>query len=439
MILRKGLLTTLIQLFQLVALVGITILVTRVTGAHGRGIYTLAASVATIAVIVTALGISWAGIYYIGKRQFPLADVVSTLLTVCIASAGVATVGLAAAYVLLQHSYFHEVDPTQALVMLALTALLHVATTSGSIVLGMNRPLEYAGMSAIQLVVALVIQVVLALAGSLTATSALVALATGAAVSACLGLVLIRREVPLRLGFDSKILRSFLSFGIRGYAANLMMTVSYRLDALIVNGLSGVVSLGYYSVATAMAETLWYGANGLALVMFPHVSSLERKEADRITPVVCRNAIFVTLIGAVIMFVASRQLILTVFGSAMTPALQPLWLLLPGIVTMTAAKVLASYLNGIGKPFYSTYIAAGGVILTVILDLLLIPRYGISGAAAASSIVYTGTAVASVWIFKLEPGAGLVETLLVRADDFVRYRRVIDSTFKRLFAASPAP
>ncbi len=438
MILRKGLLTNLIQVFQLLALVGITILVTRVTGAHGRGIYTLGSSVAILAAMITALGISWAGIYYIGKRLFPLADVVSTLLTVSVAAAGVAMVGLASAYVLFQHTYFKEVSPTQAVIIVALTALFQLATTSSSIVLGMNRPIHYAGISMVQLVVALVIQVILAVSGSLTATSALVALAVGAATSAAFGLVLVGREVPLRLGLDSRILRSFLNFGIRGYAANLMMFLNYRLDALIVNGLSGVVSLGYYSVATAMAETLWYGANGFALVMFPHVSSLERKEADRITPVVCRNTVFMTLLGAVAMFAISRQLIQFVFGSGMVPALHPLWLLLPGIVTLSAAKVISSYLGGIGKPIYSTYIAAVTVTLTVGLDVLLIPRYGISGAAAASSIVYTCTAIASVWIFKIESGAGFLETLFVRPDDFVRYRRVLDSTIKRLFAVSPA-
>lgn len=438
MILRKGLLTNFIQVFQLLALVGITILVTRVTGAHGRGIYTLGSSVAILAAMITALGISWAGIYYIGKRLFPLADVVSTLLTVSVAAAGVAMVGLASAYVLFQHTYFKEVSPTQAVIIVALTALFQLATTSSSIVLGMNRPIHYAGISMVQLVVALVIQVILAVSGSLTATSALVALAVGAATSAAFGLVLVGREVPLRLGLDSRILRSFLNFGIRGYAANLMMFLNYRLDALIVNGLSGVVSLGYYSVATAMAETLWYGANGFALVMFPHVSSLERKEADRITPVVCRNTVFMTLLGAVAMFAISRQLIQFVFGSGMVPALHPLWLLLPGIVTLSAAKVISSYLGGIGKPIYSTYIAAVTVTLTVGLDVLLIPRYGISGAAAASSIVYTCTAIASVWIFKIESGAGFLETLFVRPDDFVRYRRVLDSTIKRLFAVSPA-
>ncbi len=438
MILRKGLLTTLIQLFQLVAVVGSTILVTRVTGAQGRGIYTLVVSWATLAAVITTLGISWAGIYYIGKRLFPLADVASTLLTVSIAAAGVAMAGLAAAYFLFQHTYFRDVSPTQALIMLALTALLQFTTTSASIVLGTNRPIHYAGLSLIQLCVALLIQGILAIAGSLTATSALAAVAIGAATSAAYGLVLVGREVPLRLGLDSKILGSFFNFGIRGYAANLMMFLNYRLDALIVNGLAGVTSLGYYSIATAMAESLWYGVNGFALLMFPHVSSLERKEANRITPVVCRNAVFMTLVGAVVMFAVSRQLILLVFGSSMTPALHPLWLLLPGIVTLAAAKVISSYLSGIGKPIYSTYVAAGTVILTIGLDLYLIPRYGISGAAAASSIVYTCTAVASVWIFMFESGAGLLETLVVRPDDFVRYRRVLDSTMRRLFAAIPA-
>ena len=434
---RKGVLVNVIQLVQVAALVGITILVTRVTGAHGRGIYTLTSSIALLAAMITALGISWAGIYYIGKRLFPLAGVVSTLLTVSIVVAGLGVAGVAAVYVLFRDTYFHEVTPVQALLMLALTAFFQFQTTTSSIVLGMNRPLNFAGMAMIQVTVALMIQVAFAVAGHLTATAALAALTIGAAISLGYGLVLIGREVPLRLGLDSKILRSFFNFGVRGYAANLMMMLAYRLDSLIVNGLRGVASVGYYSVATAMAETLTYGAVGFALVIFPQVSSVERKEADRITPVVCRNAVFLTLIGALVMLVVSRQLILFVFGPSMTPALLPLWLLLPGIVSVAAVRVISSYLSGIGKPILTTYIAGGAVILTVALDLLLIPPYGISGAAAASSIVYTCTAIASVWVFNRESGAGWLATLVVRPDDFARYRRVLSSLRRRRGEVAP--
>src|SRR5487761_1486223 len=106
MILRRSILTVLIQVFQLITLVAITILVTRATGAHGRGIYTLAAAVASLSAFVTGRGISWAGIYFIGRRQFPLATVVSTLLSVSAVAAGVTMAILAAAYVVLQPTYF---------------------------------------------------------------------------------------------------------------------------------------------------------------------------------------------------------------------------------------------------------------------------------------------------------------------------------------------
>jgi hypothetical protein len=43
-----------------------------------------------------------------------------------------------------------------------------------------------------------------------------------------------------------------------------------------------------------------------------------------------------------------------------------------------------------------------------------------------------------VWILRIESGAGWLETLVVRPDDFARYRRVVDSTVRRLLAASPA-
>jgi O-antigen/teichoic acid export membrane protein len=434
---RKGVLINLIQLAQILALVGITVVVTRVTGAEGRGIYTLVSAVAMIAATIAGFGISWAAIYYIGKAAFPLAGVVSTLLTTSLAAAGISTVGLLAAYLVLQHSYFHEVSLDQALIMVALAAFLQLAATTASIVLGLNRPLEYAGLATYQVVVPLVLQLALAAAGALDATTALIAFTLGPAVSAGYGLWLVSREAPLRLGFDSTIVRSLSKFGLLGYAANLMTLLTYRLGFLIVNGLRGAASLGYFSVATAMAETLTYGANGLALVLFPHVSSAERSESDRVAPIMCRNVIFLTLAGAVAMFAVSGPLIMVVFGPAMNPALTPLWLMLPGIVGMAAAKVISSYLNGIGKPAYNTWIAAGSVLLTAVLDFALIPRYGINGAAVAGTVVYMGMAAASIWLLKVESGASVLDITVIRGEDLARYRRVLDSTINRLVAPSP--
>jgi O-antigen/teichoic acid export membrane protein len=388
--------------------------------------------------MISAAGISWAGIHFIGRRRFPLQRAASTMLTAALPLSLVAVVGIAAVYALTRHTYFREVMPSQLLLGLGLTVGMQLSSSASSILLGLNKPRLFSSLTLTQGAVNLAIQLVLALTGSLTATTAIASWVVGTVASTGLALVFVSREVPLRLGVDGQVLKTFLGYGSQGYLANLLAFFNYRLDSLLVNGLAGIASLGYYSISVAIAETLWNLANAFSLVMFPHVSSLDRAEANRITPIVCRNTVAVTLVGAIVMFAVSRPFILLVFGPALLASVVPLWLLLPGIVTLTPAKVISSYLSGIGKPYYSAYISGGTVILTIALDLVLIPRFGIAGAAAASSVVYTCTAVASVTIFMRESGAGLIDTLVVQTSDFARYRRLMTTTLRRL-ASTGAP
>jgi O-antigen/teichoic acid export membrane protein len=388
--------------------------------------------------MISAAGISWAGIHFIGRRRFPLQRAASTMLTAALPLSLVAVVGIAAVYALTRHTYFREVMPSQLLLGLGLTVGMQLSSSASSILLGLNKPRLFSSLTLTQGAVNLAIQLVLALTGSLTATTAIASWVVGTVASTGLALVFVSREVPLRLGIDGQVLKTFLGYGSQGYLANLLAFFNYRLDSLLVNGLAGIASLGYYSISVAIAETLWNLANAFSLVMFPHVSSLDRAEANRITPIVCRNTVAVTLVGAIVMFAVSRPFILLVFGPALLASVAPLWLLLPGIVTLTPAKVISSYLSGIGKPYYSAYISGGTVILTIALDLVLIPRFGIAGAAAASSVVYTCTAVASVSIFMRESGAGLIDTLVVQTSDFARYRRLMTTTLRRL-ASTGAP
>jgi O-antigen/teichoic acid export membrane protein len=388
--------------------------------------------------MISAAGISWAGIHFIGRRRFPLQRAASTMLTAALPLSLVAVVGIAAVYALTRHTYFREVMPSQLLLGLGLTVGMQLSSSASSILLGLNKPRLFSSLTLTQGAVNLAIQLVLALTGSLTATTAIASWVVGTVASTGLALVFVSREVPLRLGIDGQVLKTFLGYGSQGYLANLLAFFNYRLDSLLVNGLAGIASLGYYSISVAIAETLWNLANAFSLVMFPHVSSLDRAEANRITPIVCRNTVAVTLVGAIVMFAVSRPFILLVFGPALLASVVPLWLLLPGIVTLTPAKVISSYLSGIGKPYYSAYISGGTVVLTVALDLVLIPRFGIAGAAAASSVVYTCTSVASVTIFMRESGAGLIDTLVVQTSDFARYRRLMTTTLRRL-ASTGAP
>jgi O-antigen/teichoic acid export membrane protein len=140
---------------------------------------------------------------------------------------------------------------------------------------------------------------------------------------------------------------------------------------------------------------------------------------------VCRNTLLATALAAIALFFAGRPLLRLFFTDAMLPALRPMMLLLPGVVCLSVGKVIASYLSGIGKPGYATWISSINVVLTVILDIILIPRFGIAGAAGATSIVYIVLTAASIAVFIRESGRGLVETVVPQRSDLRDYVRIV--------------
>jgi O-antigen/teichoic acid export membrane protein len=77
------------------------------------------------------------------------------------------------------------------------------------------------------------------------------------------------------------------------------------------------------------------------------------------------------------------------------------WLLLPGIVTLSVARVLSSYLLGRNRLKVDFFASLAGLAMTLVLDLTLIPRYGFVGAAIASSVAYTTTMLVNMtWVVR---------------------------------------
>ena len=75
-------------------------------------------------------------------------------------------------------------------------------------------------------------------------------------------------------------------------------------------------------------------------------------------------------------------------------------LLVPGMVTLSLIRVMAAHLSAIGFPQIQSYGAVASLITTIILDITLIPVYGIAGAAIASSIAYSVNFVILFYFFK---------------------------------------
>jgi O-antigen/teichoic acid export membrane protein len=201
--------------------------------------------------------------------------------------------------------------------------------------------------------------------------------------------------------WDRAVMQETLLFGLRGYFGNILQFFNYRLDVFIVNFFLGPVSVGIYSVATKLAELVWYFPNAVSFVIFPKSAATEAQEMNRFTPRVFQATILISVLASLALAFVARPLISFIYTNAFRDAYWPLLALLPGVILLGAGRVLTSDIAGRGYPQYNSISSATTLVLTIVLDLMLIPRFGILGASIASSIAYTFTFLMTLWFYRI--------------------------------------
>lgn len=240
-----------------------------------------------------------------------------------------------------------------------------------------------------------------------------------------------RRDGVAGLRPSAQLLGEELRFGGRALPGMVAERLQFRADSFIVNAFIGVRATGIYSVTSGLAETLWYVPNALGTVMFSRAVD-PKADAGRIAAVLTRTTIFVALLTAVPAFVLGPRLVRFVYGSQFSDAGVALRLILPGIVAYSVVAVLSRYIVGRGRPGVGTLVLVVGLALNITANLILVPRFGINGAAASSSISYLLTAVVTLAVFRHLSGRGIVETLVIQRSDVRALRSMLAASVARL-------
>lgn len=221
-----------------------------------------------------------------------------------------------------------------------------------------------------------------------------------------------------RLSADMDALKAATAFALPCYAANSAQFLNYKLDVFIVSFFAGSASVGRYTLAVSLAQLLWLMSNSVASVLLPKVAaSTDIADNIRHTTRVNRLSLWATAIFALALGLLASQAIPVLYGEAFRPSINALLWLLPGIVVFSIANVLAAYIAAVGKPRLNLLVSCVSLIVTVVLDLMLIPRLDIVGASIASTASYSLASVLIIVLFIRETGASLRGVLLPTAED----------------------
>jgi O-antigen/teichoic acid export membrane protein len=300
-----------------------------------------------------------------------------------------------------------------------------VSTALSGIFLGFNDVMAFNLVSLIPVAVTAVFAALLAIGGSHDVEPYLLVWVAGLATG--LGWMLWRllKLVPWNASADAWAgLGPFVRFAIPGSITMLATLVNTRVDSLVVALLRSHTELGVYSVAVQVAEGLYILNSAIGIAVYSRLGSTTTIQAQQLASRSMRHVTFIVMSGAFLILIVADVLVSILFGPQFRTAVTPLRVLVVGLSVSAPVGVLVAYFtNHLGRPKVSLSLTLVGATLNLILSIGLIPTFGITGAAIASSASYAFQGGLGLLLFRRITGSSIRMAVLITPRDFDDYRR----------------
>ncbi len=189
-------------------------------------------------------------------------------------------------------------------------------------------------------------------------------------------------------------------------AGNVIGLLNLRATLFIVEHHGGLAAAGVYSVAVQVAELLWVLSAAVSVSAY-HALRAGDPGAAALALRTVRLGWGLALVAAPVLGALGWWALPALLGADYAAARQPLLLLLPGVVAYAAASGLSAFhTQALGRPQWAAKVAAGSLLLTLLLAAWAVPHWGPSGAALATTLAYTATMAVVVPAFLRRHGWG---------------------------------
>jgi len=280
---------------------------------------------------------------------------------------------------------------------LRIGAFLIVLTALRSINMNLYRSLGlFAKRSVVELVISfgelLIIVVVLISGGGLTTVLTMIVVWEGLLVTSqtihCVHIAGFQRP-------QKAVILSALRFALPAVPASLSVWILDRIDRFAIGHFLGADAVGIYSASYTLGSAIMFFQLPLQVTLFPKVSSLwdtNRSEAKRYIEISSAVFIAAAIPFGLLLLIASEDLLRLLgdesvaIGNGALPPLISLGVIFWGVSTMQMQALLASR-----KSVLVAKITGIGATLNLVMNVVLVPRNGITGSAIATVVSYAAT------------------------------------------------
>lgn len=191
-----------------------------------------------------------------------------------------------------------------------------------------------------------------------------------------------------------------------------LMMIYTRVDSVMVERMhiDGKAESGYYAIGFRLLNAFFMFAMIFSNLLFPIFSKMF-KHNENVKPLLATSAKL--LIGGAILlgivsYFNSEYILQLIYSKHIEESNQPFQLLMFSFVGMCSTILYGTLLTARGNMYFLNFVSAIGIVVNIVINFFLIPKYGATGAAIATvitqSLISAIQFVYSIRILKIQFG-----------------------------------
>jgi O-antigen/teichoic acid export membrane protein len=203
----------------------------------------------------------------------------------------------------------------------------------------------------------------------------------------------------------SNVLREMTWFGFYVVLAVSIGMINTQIDSLLIGHFLNETDVGYYSIAVIIMQGITLIPSAIQQVTTPVMATFYgKREYSKIKELV-KNTMLKTfaieLMLLIFLAMFGKYIIIVLFSEEFEPAYVPMLVLSIGYLMYAPWVSVGTIFASIGRVNLSFKLNAICAILNTILNFLLIPKFGLIGAASATAFSLTFTLMINLYLIYL--------------------------------------
>lgn len=377
-----------------------SILTARILGPENKGLYTLLYSTILLSIATVSLKLGLSQAYY--RKENSLDELVSNSIILTLLSA-LLSVSVSAVAIFLFYGDVFEGVPLILIIVVLITIPIKLFAVNmrtmlnadydipRSTIVGVSRNIFFFCAFA-----------TLAFFNLATLETAVMCILFSILGMAFLSITMLYRRGYSGFKLNKSLIKPMVAFALKSHIGQIFKFLQYRFDIFLVAYFLSAREVGIYSIALVIGEMLWRIPRVANTVLLPRLRGESDRRSAELTARLNRIIFLFTLLCLLPLSLFVDFLIELMYGLDYIEAGDAVLALLPGVLALSIFKLLTPNLIMRGRVWTFSFSVACSVVVMVLLDLFLIPAYGIIGAGIASSIGYmTASLIVLIAVVKI--------------------------------------